>query len=78
LDFGVHSLIDSFLDKLRGLKDHKMIFEKWISCLGFPSLTMKVVTLTEKVIMSSLRYRLMVPTPLNFLEELLFFIYGDT
>ena len=39
---------------------------------------MKSVTLTEKVIMNSLRYRLMIPTALNFLDELLLFIYGDT
>jgi hypothetical protein len=39
---------------------------------------MKAVTLIEKMIMSSMRYRLIVPTALSFLEELLFFIYGET
>ena len=78
MDLGVHSLFESFLDKVRGLKEEKLIFEKGISCRGFPFLNMKVVTLTEKVIMNSLSYRLLVPTALNFLEELLFFIYGET
>jgi hypothetical protein len=54
-----------------------MISENWVSARGPTSLDMKSVTLTEKVIMSSMRYRLMVPTALNFLEELLFFIYGE-
>jgi hypothetical protein len=55
-----------------------LISENWVSARGLSSLDMKAVTLIEKMIMSSMRYRLIVPTPLSFLEELLFFIYGET
>ena len=74
----MHSLFDSFINKLRGLIDHNLISENWVSARGLSSLDMKAVTLIEKMIMSSMRYRLIVPTPLSFLEELLFFIYGET
>ena len=74
----MHSLFNSFIDKVRGLNDVNMISEDLVSSRGPTSLDIKAVTLTEKVIMSSMRYRLMVPTALNFLEELLFFIYGET
>ena len=38
---------------------------------------MKAVTLAENNIMNSMSYRLLVPTAVNFLEELLFLIYGE-
>jgi hypothetical protein len=41
------------------------------------SLDFMAISTTEKVILSAFRFRMMIPTPQNFLDELLFIIYGD-
>ena len=73
----MQSLLDSFLEKVRDQNDSDMISEKKVSARCPTSLGMKAVTLAENNIMNSMSYRLLVPTALSFLEELLFLIYGE-
>jgi len=73
----LQSLLDSFLEKVRDQNDSDMISEKKVFARCPTSLGMKAVTLAENNIMNSMSYRLLVPTALNFLEELLFLIYGE-